>query len=73
MTDIEFIETPVFTQVITKLLEDNEYGDFQNMLASNLEAGNLIPGGGGLRKVRWRSSNHLLCLLQTQVIHGLRI
>ncbi len=55
MADIEFIETTVFTHLITRLLEDNEYGDLQTVLASNLKAGDLIPGGGGLRKLRWPS------------------
>ena len=52
---MEFIETPVFTQLITELLEDNDYSDLQAMLVSNLEVGDLIPGGGGLRKLRWPS------------------
>ena len=52
---MEFIETPVFTQLITELLEDNDYSDLQAMLVGNLEAGDLIPGGGGLRKLRWPS------------------
>ncbi len=55
MTSVEFIETPVFTQLITELLEDNNYRDLQEILASNLEAGDLMPGGGGLRKLRWSS------------------
>lgn len=55
MAIIEFIETSVFTEVITKLLEDNAYGDLQAVLVSNPEAGDLIPGGGGLRKLRWSS------------------
>ncbi len=56
MGSVEFIETAVFTDLIAKLLEDNEYGDLQTALASNLEAGTLIPGGGGLRKLRWSSA-----------------
>jgi len=51
----EFIETGVFTEAITELLEDNAYGDLQAMLTTNPEAGDLIPGGGGLRKLRWLS------------------
>ena len=55
MINIEFIETSVFTKLITELLEDNDYKDLQEMLAENLQAGDLIPGGGGLRKLRWSS------------------
>ena len=55
MAYIEFIETTVFTHLITKLLEDSQYSDLQTALAGNLKAGDLIPGGGGLRKLRWPS------------------
>jgi hypothetical protein len=50
---MEFIETPIFTKLITGLLEDNEYRLLQNEIAQNPEAGDLIPGGGGIRKVRF--------------------
>ncbi len=52
---VEFIETSVFTELITELLEDNAYGDLQSALAAHPKAGDLIPGGGGLRKFRWLS------------------
>lgn len=48
-----FIETPVFTRQVQELLSDEDYGEFQQYLAANPEAGPLIPGTGGLRKVRW--------------------
>lgn len=47
-----FIETTVFTRQITELLDDESYGQFQRDLAENPEAGDLIPGTGGLRKIR---------------------
>ena len=47
-----FIEHPAFTRRITDLLSDEEYRAFQEELAANPEAGDLIPGLGGLRKVR---------------------
>ena len=50
-----FTETPVFTRQITGLLSDDEYGDLQQVLLSNPEAGDVIRQSGGLRKVRWRS------------------
>ena len=50
---MEFIETSVFTRAITRLISDEEYTGLQSMLAGCPEAGDLIPGGGGLRKVRW--------------------
>lgn len=47
-----FTEHPVFTRRITELLADEEYREFQSDLAANPEAGNVIPGLGGLRKIR---------------------
>ena len=51
---MEFVETSIFTQRITKLLTDDEYGALQEMLAERPKAGEVIPGAGGLRKLRWR-------------------
>lgn len=47
-----FTEHPVFTQRITELLTDEEYREFQRELAANPKAGDVIPGMGGLRKLR---------------------
>ncbi|HVF61480.1 MAG TPA: type II toxin-antitoxin system RelE/ParE family toxin [Thermoanaerobaculia bacterium] len=49
-----FIETPVFSDHLYELLSDDEYRGLQLALALRPEQGNLIPGGGGLRKLRWR-------------------
>jgi hypothetical protein len=51
-----FIETPIFTQRIKDLLRDDAYSELQEHLAQYPHAGNLIRGGGGLRKVRWAIS-----------------
>lgn len=48
-----FIETPIFTEDVLETLSDEEYGEFQKALSLDPELGDLIPGGGGLRKVRW--------------------
>jgi len=48
-----FIETPTFTKLIAGMLTDDEYRQLQNDLAQNPEAGDLIPGGGGVRKIRF--------------------
>ena len=53
---MQFIETPIFTKQITELLSDEEYRRLQEVLLLRPEAGDLIPGGGGLRKLRWRVS-----------------
>lgn len=48
-----FIETPVFTSALLDLLSDEEYAVFQEFLAANPTAGDVIQETGGLRKVRW--------------------
>lgn len=47
------IETPVFTKRVLGILTDDEYREFQLFLAANPGLGDLIPGSGGLRKIRW--------------------
>lgn len=53
-----FIETPLFTRRVKELLDDDAYGDFQALLRENPEAGDLIEGTGGLRKVRVAAKGH---------------
>lgn len=48
-----FIETPVFTREIEKLLSAEEYRLLQLALLFRPEQGSVIPGTGGLRKLRW--------------------
>ena len=50
---MRFIETPIFTRVITPLLDDRQFHAFQIALAQRPEWGALIRGSSGLRKVRW--------------------
>lgn len=47
------IETPLFQADRRTLWGDDELGDFCAWLALHPEAGDLIPGSGGCRKVRW--------------------
>ena len=47
-----FIETSQFTQRINTLVSDEDYADFQHMLAASPEKGALMVGCGGVRKVR---------------------
>ena len=48
-----FIETPVFTRRVTATLKDADHAAFQQSLADCPDAGRLIEGGGGIRKIRW--------------------
>ncbi len=50
---MEFFEAPVFTRYVSSYLPDDEYREMQGRLASAPETGNMIPGTGGFRKLRW--------------------
>ncbi len=50
---MEFIETPTFTRLILELLTDDEYRELQNFLLEDPERGDILKGGGGIRKVRY--------------------
>lgn len=48
-----FIETKLFTKLVQELLSDEEYQELQTLLIEHPEAGDVIPGSGGVRKLRW--------------------
>ena len=48
-----FIEAPIFSRLIHRYLNDDEYAALQWALALRPEAGAVIPGSGGIRKLRW--------------------
>jgi hypothetical protein len=48
-----FIESPIFTVDVERLLDDASYTALQLELAARPDAGDLIQGTGGLRKIRW--------------------
>lgn len=50
-----FIELPPFDQLRDELFDDDEYLALQLFLCENPEAGTVIPGSGGCRKLRWAS------------------
>jgi len=50
---VEFIEAPPFTQLLPDFLRDDEYRELQQHLSRDPEAGDVMPGTGGFRKLRW--------------------
>ena len=50
---ITVVETPEFLSVTRKLLDDEERAELVEYLAYNPSAGTIIPGTGGIRKLRW--------------------
>jgi hypothetical protein len=49
----EFIETPFFAKAVERYLDDDEYAALQAHLNKNPDAGAVVPGSGGVRKLRW--------------------
>ena len=50
---MRFVETPVFTDLVSRRLDDDDYRSLQIALLLRPEQGAVIPGSGGLRKIRW--------------------
>jgi len=50
---MELIEAPGFTKQVERYFTHDEYYALQCALIYKPEAGAVIPGTGGLRKLRW--------------------
>ena len=50
---LTFVETKLFTSLVHKYLLDDEYAALQQALTDNPEAGDVMRGSGGVRKIRW--------------------
>jgi hypothetical protein len=48
-----FIETTFFTGIVADYLSDEEQGKLQVHLIDHPDAGDIIKGTGGIRKIRW--------------------
>jgi hypothetical protein len=53
---LQFVEAPAFSRYREDYLDDDGFRDLQRALAANPEEGDLIPGAGGIRKLRWKDS-----------------
>jgi hypothetical protein len=53
---ISFVETKLFTRLVREYLNDDAYAELQMALIADPEAGVVIPGSGGVRKLRWAGS-----------------
>ena len=51
-----FIETRLFTRLVSEYLSDDEYRELQKALIADPAAGDVVPGSGGVRKLRWRAA-----------------
>jgi len=50
---LTFIETKLFTRLVHDYFTDDEYAALQNSIVANPEAGDVMRGSGGVRKLRW--------------------
>jgi hypothetical protein len=48
-----FIESSIFQRVLPSYLDDDEYSELQQFLMHHPEAGDVVSGSGGVRKMRW--------------------
>jgi mRNA-degrading endonuclease RelE of RelBE toxin-antitoxin system len=53
---MEFFEAPAFSRFLANYLDDERYRALQNALAMSPDLGDLMPGTGGFRKLRWADS-----------------
>lgn len=50
-------ETPIFVKSIQTIWTNSERMEFIEWISCNPNAGNVIPGTEGMRKVRWRKQS----------------
>ena len=48
-----FVETPLFSRLVYDYISDGEYAALRAELAQHPDAGAVVPGSGGVRKIRW--------------------
>ncbi len=53
---ITIVEVEPFRRHALDVWREEELEEFKDYLARNREAGDIIPGTGGVRKVRWAAS-----------------
>lgn len=53
MTDIYIAELPPFTKKAAKILNPEQQEALHRYLVQNPDKGDVVPGTGGIRKLRW--------------------
>jgi len=54
--NLQFIESPVYSDQIDDLLSEEDHRQLQMHLLERPDRGDVIKGSGGLRKLRWAGS-----------------
>ena len=50
---LTIIESPLFSKLWPDYWSEEERGEFAAFIANSAEAGAVVPGSGGCRKIRW--------------------
>lgn len=50
---LTIIESPLFSKLWPDYWTEEERGEFATFIATHPDAGDVIPGTGGCRKIRW--------------------
>jgi hypothetical protein len=50
---LTIVETAKFQELVDLYLDEESFTEFKNQLANHPDAGDVIPGSGGVRKIRW--------------------
>jgi len=66
---MEFIETRRFSDVLYDYLDEDSYQELQISLIERPDQGDIIPGGGGIRKLRFAELAELRDLVK-EIRHG---
>jgi hypothetical protein len=53
-----FVETKAFSRQVMTLFSDEDYREVQEHLTDHPDAGAIIKGTGGIRKLRWAGQGH---------------
>lgn len=49
----QFVEAPAFSRFRDEYFDDDGFSELQRYLARYPEVGDVVPGAGGIRKLRW--------------------
>lgn len=49
------IESSIFETEKTRYWSEDEFHEFASWIACNANAGDVVPGSGGVRKIRWQA------------------
>jgi hypothetical protein len=55
---VVFIETPIFVRTAARVFDDDDLAALQTALMLRPAAGVVVPGSGGLRKLRFAARGH---------------